>query len=130
MTTSASTFGSGHQLEMRTGVAGVLDDRRDALALLALEGEARRAHPLAALAGHLVGELDVLDQLGRDVEVQQRHKPAVEIECFCDLSGLGQLVQLYGLAREGIGEARDTTGGAEQRVLEEQDVNTRDDCVA
>src|SRR3569623_917921 len=61
MTTSASTLGSGHQLELRARVDRVLYDRRDLLALFAFERETRRAHPLAAFAGHLVGELDVLD---------------------------------------------------------------------
>ena len=67
-------------LRLRPAVDRLLDDRGDALALLALQRQARRAHPLAAFAGHLVGELDVLDELGRHIEMQQRHEPAIELD--------------------------------------------------
>src|SRR3569623_583287 len=97
-TTSASTLGSGHQLELRAGVDRVLDDGGDALALITFECETRSTDPLAALAGHLVGELDVLDELGRDIEVQQRHEPTIEIERLGDLACLRQLDELHDLA--------------------------------
>ena len=41
--------------------------------------DAACAHPLRTHAGHLVGELDVLDQLLVHIEMQERHEPAIEV---------------------------------------------------
>src|SRR5689334_24644819 len=127
MATSASTLVSGSRLELRPRIDRRLDDARDPSALLPLERQPRGADPLAAFARHLVGELDVLHQLGRHIEVQQRHEPAVEIDGLGNLVGPGELIELHRFAREGIGETRYPAAGAEEGIIEEKIVDTADD---
>ena len=67
----------------------------------------RRADPLGPHAGHLVGELDVLDQLLVHIEMQQRHEPAIERPRLLDPAGAGQLEQAHALGREAVDQARD-----------------------
>src|SRR5690349_21046384 len=55
----------------------VVDNLQHALALFALEHEARGADPFLAEAAFLHGQFDVLHELGADIEVEQRREPAV-----------------------------------------------------
>ena len=95
-----------------------------------LQGQARRAHPFAAFAGHVVGQLDVLDQLHRGIEMQKRHEPAVERQRLVDLARLRKPEKLHGLVREAVRHARDPADGAEQDVLQHQIVDAAEQRVA
>src|SRR5690606_10241759 len=57
--------GSGELGEIGPRGQRLVDDVLDHLALFADQREARGAHPFGALPGHLVDQLDVLDELHR-----------------------------------------------------------------
>src|SRR5690606_31858998 len=106
--------GSGELGEIGTRGQRLVDDVLDHLAFVADQSEARGAHPFGAFAGHLVDQLDVLDELRRNIEMQHGHEPAIERQRLVLAAGLGEPVHLHRFAREAVGQAGDPARGAEE----------------
>ena len=100
------------------------------LALFAHERHARATNEFRTVAGHLVGELDVLHKLDMRVEVQHRHEPAIKRDCLFDLPLAGKPVEGDGLVREAVGHARYPADGTEEHVFERQVVDAAEHLVA
>src|SRR5579883_2303812 len=107
-----------------------LVEARHALQLLAFERQAWRARDRAAVADDLLAELDHLHELGRGVEVEGRHEPAIDRLGPLPLAFGGEFPEPDGLLREHVDEARDPADRAQQHALEQEVVDAAEEGVA
>src|SRR6218665_3305856 len=111
-------------------VQRVPDDAFDGRALRADQRQARAAHMLGAYAHQHVDQLEVLHQLGRDIQVQHGRHPLVQRKGLGKAAGLHQFVQRHGLAREGAAHAGQQAIAAQGQAFVGQVVDAQEELVA
>src|SRR6218665_3280509 len=111
-------------------VQRVPDDAFHGSALGADQGQARAAHMLGAYAHQHVDQLEVLHQLGRDIQVQHGRHPLVQRKGLGKAAGLHQFVQRHGLAREGAAHAGQQAIAAQGQAFVGQVVDAQEELVA
>jgi hypothetical protein len=82
------------------------------------EFEPGLAHRGRGAAHEVLHELDVLDELHREIEVEQRHEPAIDRAGVLDAAFLDQPVDRDGLPGEGADLVSDPAAAAEHESLE------------
>src|SRR5690606_24487710 len=116
----ATGRGPSELWQRRPGSDRVLDDLLRRRAPLACKRQARHAHPVVGTDGKNLGELDVLDEIGGNVEVKQRPEPSVDGERLVAPALLHELVDGNRLAREGRHEPRHPADRANRKGFERQ----------
>src|SRR5882672_2692763 len=107
-----------------------MNDFEYAPALVAFERQPRCAHPFGPETRFLDGELDVLDELHRRIEVQERRVPRVEIARRAVVACHGEIPEVLVLLRKRESHARDPARCAEQDALQYEVINTAEKLVA
>ena len=132
--TAMSISGFGIAASMKDDVSAFVRPQkfgsagRAASASLTIFSTALRRSPDSGMAWHAyavigadrknLGKLDVLDQIGRDVEVEQRPEPAVDGERLVAAALPHQLVDRHRLAREGVDQPGDPADRTDRQRLE------------
>src|SRR5260370_40130320 len=98
-------------------------------ALCANQRQTRRAHPLAAQAALLHCQLNVLDELGVYIQMQQRRKPPINFAGLVPLTAAGELPEVLVLSGESDAAARHPAGKGQNGDLQHEILHPRDDCV-
>src|SRR5579875_202155 len=122
MTRRERMGGSG----VRAGQVGS-GGRPDLLRVFGRELQAGEAYRPAVPADLFLGDLDGLHETGVGVPAQQRQQRHVALDRVLPLPGGAQLVQLYALARQGVGKASDPTYRPHEHGLDEGVVAATDD---
>jgi hypothetical protein len=106
-----------------------VDDFEDALAFVPFERQSRGSHPFLAETRFLHRQLDVLDELGVHIEMEQGREPAIKNAGFLPFPLAREFPEILVLARKGDARAGHPAVNAENARFERQVINAGEDGV-
>lgn len=106
------------------------DDGEDLVAFFSDDGEAGGAGGFRAEADFGHAEFDVLDEFDFGIEVEQRGVPAVEFAGLVPAAGGGEFPEDAVFVGEGVDQAGDPAGGAEEGGFEDEVVDAGEHEIA
>src|SRR5689334_7517176 len=106
--------------QLWTPLDSLVNHFQDLPALFANERQARGAHPFVAKAALLNGELDVLNELGVNIQMQQRREPLINLARTVPFAIARQFPEILVLGGKGDAAAGDPAIDSEHGAFQNQ----------